>query len=296
MKKIKYIAMALVSLALASCMGSGYAEPDLDSNNAPYGNNEIKETNVLTIADLIAKYKSVINNSSYTKVEDDIQIKGIVTGNDIGGNIYNEVALQDETGALLVCVNASGLYGYMPVGQEILINLKGLYIGGYGMQPEIGGVYTNTSKGTQSIGKADRYVWEQHYKLIGTADASKVTPIEFDMSQASNASYKTTNASKLMTIKGVKFAEAKSDGSTVYAPNDGSVTLLANCANRNLADANGKRISNVVVRTSTYAKFANASLPTETVDITGIFTRYTNGNTDTWQILLRTSDDVQPSK
>ena len=296
MKKIKYIAMALVSLALASCMGSGYAEPDLDPNNAPYGNNEIKETNVLTIADLTAKYKSVINNSSYTKVEDDIQIKGIVTGNDIGGNIYNEVALQDETGALLVCINAGGLYGYLPVGQEILINLKGLYIGGYGKQPEIGGVYTNVKNGTQSIGKADRYVWEQHYKLIGSADASKVTPIEFDKSQAGKDNYKLANASKLMTIKGVKFADAKSDGSTVYAPDDGSVKLLANCANRDLTDANGKRIGNVVVRTSTYAKFANASLPTETVDITGIFTRYTNGSTDTWQILLRTSDDVQPAK
>lgn len=284
--------MACVALAFASCMGSGYAEPDLDANKAPWGNNEIQETNVITIEQLKKDYASVISNSSYTQIDKDIKIKGIVTGNDIGGNIYNEVALQDETGALLVCINASGLYGYLPVGQEILIDLKGLYIGGYGKQTEVGGVYTNTKTGSQSIGKVDRYMWDLHYKLMGTADASKVKAETFDLSKATSsktkADYLSANEGKLMTIKGVYFADA--NGKAVYAPSDGSVTLTANCANRNLKDANGKNISssNVIVRTSTYAKFANATLPTEQVDITGVFTRYR----DTWQILVRNTDDI----
>lgn len=287
--------MALVSLALASCMGSGYAEPDLDPSNSPYGNNEITETGVITIEQLKKDYQNVISNSSYILIDKDVKIKGIVTGNDIGGNIYNEVALQDETGALLVCINASGLYGYLPVGQEVLIDLKGLYIGGYGKQTEVGGVYTNTKTGAQSIGKVDRYLWDLHYKLIGSADASKVKAEDFDLDKAtassSKASYIAANEGKLMTIKGVSFAEA--DGKAVFAPSDGSVTLTANCANRTLKDNDGKNISssNVIVRTSTYAKFANAALPTGQVDITGIFTRYR----DTWQILVRNSDDITVS-
>ena len=44
----------------------------------------------------------------------------------------------------------------------------------------------------------------------------------------------------------------------------------------------------IVVRTSTYADFANDVMPTEAVDITGIFTRFRS----TWQILLRSTADI----
>ena len=49
--------------------------------------------------------------------------------------------------------------------------------------------------------------------------------------------------------------------------------------------------SSVVVYTSTSAKFAAETMPTGKVDITGIFTRYSS----TWQIQLRTADDVKPA-
>ena len=88
-------------------------------------------------------------------------IKAVVTGNDISGNLYNEVAVQDATGAILVKINGSGLYGYLPVGQDILIDLKGLYIGGNGKQAEIGGVYTNNKNGNTAVGNIDRATWEK---------------------------------------------------------------------------------------------------------------------------------------
>lgn len=284
MKKFIYIAVALVSLALASCMGDDYDDPKLDV--APYGNNAIEETNVISIADLQAKYNSTITGSSYTKIDEDVKIKGIVTGNDIGGNIYNEVSVQDETGAVLVCINASGLYGYLPVGQEILIDLKGMYIGGYGKQMEIGGVYTNPKTGKTSIGKIDRYEWANQFKLIGTANPTKVAAQTITDVKQLNLD---TDAAKLVTLQNVKFADA--NGKAVFAPKDGSVTLLANCANRGLKTADGKNIStnSVVVRTSTYAKFANNVMPGETVNITGIFTRYNN----IWQILVRDENDIE---
>ena len=285
MKKIIYIAVALVSLALASCMGDDYDDPNF-SGGSPYGNNAIEETNVISIADLQTKYNTTISGNSYTKIDEDIKIKGTVTGNDIGGNIYNEVSVEDKTGAILVCINASGLYGYMPVGQQILISLKGMYIGGYGKQMEVGGVYTNVKTGTSSIGKIDRYEWADKFKLIGVADPTKVTPKTITDVKELNLD---TDAAKLVTLKNVKFADA--DGKSVYAPSDGSVKLLANCANRGLKTADGKNIStnSVVVRTSTYAKFANNVIPSETVNITGIFTRYNN----IWQILVRDEKDIE---
>lgn len=285
MKDLKYIIFALACTLFASCMGDGFAEPDL--SNSPYGNNELTESNLLTIAQLKVKYASYINNSTMTEVTEDIQIKGVVTGNDVGGNIYNEISLQDATGALLVCINQGGLYGYLPVGQEVLISLKGLMIGGYGQQLEIGGIYTNSKTGAQSIGRMSRYMWDSHYKLIGRPDASKVEPEVFDQSKLTDANYLAANCGKLMTIKNVVLKDA--NGKRVYAPDDGSVALTANCANRAFKNISS---SSLVLRTSTYADFANQVMPTEALDITGIFTRYRN----TWQILLRTLDDVQPAQ
>lgn len=288
MKKFKYIAMAFAALLFASCMGDSYADPD-DTETikvpvSPYGNNKLTEDNVITIAQLKSDYaKNIASNTAFTKIDKDIKIKGYVTGNDIGGNLYQEVSVQDETGALLVCINAGGLHGYLTPGQQILIDLKNLYIGGYGKQPEIGGIYTNLKTGATSIGKMDRPTWQQHYKLIGESDAKNVEPIEFDLSKVSDAAYMEENAGKLMVLKKVSFKEA--DGKTVFAPNDETT-------NRYLVDATtGKNIStsSLVVRTSGYAKFANQVLPEGAYNITGIFTRYNN----TWQILLRDIDDLE---
>lgn len=286
MKKIKFIAMAFLALSLASCMGDGYADPDLTIKvpASPWGNNNLKEQNVITIAQLKSQYSTAITAGSFKLIDKDIMVKGVVTGNDISGNLYHEVAIQDETGAILVCINASGLYGYLPVGTEILIDLNGLYVGGYGKQAEIGGVYTNLKTGANSVGTIDRSIWDKHFKILnpGEADASTVQPEEFDISKLGNTDYLEANAGKLMTIKNVKFASA--DGKTVWAANDETT-------NQSLINAStGKMInsSQLVVRTSGYARFANAALPEGTYDITGIFTRYNN----VWQILVRNTDDL----
>lgn len=289
MKRLRYIIMAMVATLMASCMGSDYAAPGLDPDNAPWGNNEITETNVVSIADLKARYASTIASNGYVKIEEDMQIKGVVTGNDYAGNIYQQIPVQDETGALVVGVSASALHGFLPEGQEILIDLKDLYIGGYGEQCQIGSVYTSPNTGKTGIGRMDRYTWQKHFRLIGEADVAKADALaeDFDPSKMTDASYMETNAGKLMTIRRVSFLNA--DGKSVFAPDDGSVALTSNCANRALREYSSK---NIVVRTSTYADFAQEIIPEGTKDIKGIFTRYY----DTWQILLRSTDDITDSQ
>lgn len=289
MKRLRYIIMVMVATLMASCMGSDYAAPGLDPDNAPWGNNEITETNVVSIADLKARYASTIASNGYVKIEEDMQIKGVVTGNDYAGNIYQQIPVQDETGALVVGVSASALHGFLPEGQEILIDLKDLYIGGYGEQCQIGSVYTSPNTGKTGIGRMDRYTWQKHFRLIGEADVAKADALaeDFDPSKLTDASYMEANAGKLMTIRRVSFLNA--DGKSVFAPADGSVALTSNCANRALKEYSSK---NIVVRTSTYADFAQEVIPEGTKDIKGIFTRYY----DTWQILLRSTDDITDSQ
>lgn len=288
MKKIKFIALAFLALTLGSCMGDGYADPDLTEKvpASPWGNNSLREKNVISIADLKTQFATIINSDNgYKLIEKDMMIKAVVTGNDVSGNIYNQVSVQDASGAIIIAINGSALSGYLPVGQEILVNLKGLYIGSYKKLPQIGGVNTKLSDGSLGMGKIERAVWNQHFKILnpGEADASTVVPEEFDLTKLTDAAYMDANVGKLMTLKKVKFASA--NGTNVWAPDDSNTSL-------ELIDAEtGKKISssNLVVRNSGYSKFANEVVPQGVFDITGIFTRYNN----TWQIVLRNTDDLK---
>lgn len=281
--------MAFLALTLGSCMGDGYADPDLTEKvpASPWGNNSLREKNVISIADLKTQFATIINSDNgYKQIEKDMMIKAVVTGNDVSGNIYNQVSVQDASGAIIIAINGSGLSGYLPVGQEILVNLKGLYIGSYKKLPQIGGVNTKLSDGSLGIGKIERAIWNEHFKILnpGEADASTVMPEEFDLTKLTDAAYMDANVGKLMTLKKVKFASA--NGTNVWAPDDTNTSL-------ELIDAEtGKKISssNLVVRNSGYSKFANEVVPQGVFDITGIFTRYNN----TWQIVLRSTDDLKP--
>lgn len=282
--------LVLACSLFTGCMDDDWDTPNAEALNKAYGNQEIAETNVITIGSLKEQYESVINAStnSYKQITEDVQIKGRVVGNDIGGNIYNEVSIDDGTGAILICISQGGLFSYLPVGQEIVVDLKGLYIGGYGKQAEIGMPYTN-AKGNSYVSRMSRILWNKHFKLTGVADASKVVAEEFDLSKRTKEEYFTANNGKLMTIKNVEFTNA--DGKTTFAPSEEKDA--ANSVNRGLSQ-NGKAIatSSIVVRTSSYADFAAKQLPTGKLNITGVFTRYRT----TWQILIRDERDIQPAE
>ncbi len=289
MKTSKYILFALAVLGLTtSCQDGDWDAPATENSIESYGNKYIQATNLKTIAELKELYKNEINNNSLKEVKTPLQIKGIVTGNDEGGNIYNSLYIQDNTGAIAISVGQGGLFGPFAVGQPVIVELQGLYVGGYGKQPQIGTTYTNPNKegATPQVGRMSRYIWQNHYRLLLPDDelviGLLVTPIEVKWNF--NSLDLAQDCAKLITLKGVTLAEA--DGKAVFAPNDGSVSLTANCANRVISG-----VSNVVLRTSTYADFANQIMPTERVDITGIATRYN----DVWQLLMRTEADIVKS-
>lgn len=286
MKTKKYILFALAVLGLTtSCMKGDWDAPSPEDGMASYGNQDIKATNLKTIAEVKELYANEINNNSLAQITQPMQIQGIVTGNDVGGNIYNSLYIQDNTGAIAISIGQGGLYGAFSVGQTVLVELNGLYIGGYGKQPQIGTTYTNPNKegATPQVGRMTRYVWAEHYKLVPSIDGLIVNPLEVKYNL--NSLDIAKDCGKLITLKGVELGEA--DGKAVFAPSDGSVTLTANCANRTI-----KGVSNVVLRTSTYADFAKQPLPTGRVDITGVASRYN----DTWQFLMRDYKDIKESQ
>ncbi len=269
-----FLAIAITSMGLTACMDKDWEAPQFDE--PLYGNNSIMKEEgdkVITIGELKEKYSSLINDSTdgVKEITDDWQLQVVVNGNDEGGNLYKQISIQDHTGAIIVGINGSNLYPYMPVGQQLLINLKGLYIGGYRKQAQIGALYRD------GIGRMDTDVWEQHVRLLKPGEIeAKVDTVDFD----ENAD-KYALSGRIVRLSGVTIS---GEGTQVLAPEDGSVTLTSNCANRLI---NNK--SSLVLRTSSYSKFANRAIPKGKVDVYGVCTRFNN----TWQILMRTESDLQ---
>lgn len=291
--------MALVmGLGLTSCMDDDWKAPSGDT--PAYGNNTLQEKNVISIAKLKKDYgitKDMINDT--VRIDDGIQIKGVVTGNDAEGNIYNEIALQDETGGILVCIAQGGLCGQMQVGQEVLIDLGGLYIGAYRSQPQIGVPYTSTSaSGAKSTypSRIARAEWQTRFKLIGKPDATKLVAKEFDYeSLKGNETELYKYAGCLVKATGVGFAKA--DGKTTYAPkSEGASTGYGVMrAFKNMSTGKDYTTNEFGVRTSCYSDFAAEKLPEGKLTVTGILTCYKSQTryNATAQILMRQQSDVQ---
>ena len=274
-RAVFYLLLTPVSLLLLSCMDNDWDIPGTDGSE--YGNQAVTETNLVSIAQLKQKYATVIYNGSYVQFTEPTQIKGVVTGNDVQGNIYNQIAIEDGTGSMIICVAQGGMFGQLQVGREIVVELQDLYIGSYGQQPEIGTPYTNKN-GRTYVSRMPRSLWQSHFKMLGMKSAS---PTEFDKTMLGNGDYMKENCGRLMTIKGVKFQGA--NGKKVFAADKDKDA--ANSVNRSLQGISSNQL---VVRTSTYADFANKPMPQGEVDITGIFTRYNN----TWQLLIREESDI----
>ena len=315
MKYLKLALLALVAVfATASCMDDDWKEPN--SETSPYGNNSIQETNVVSIAKLKETYgkmqKDAINDT--VRIADGTQIKGIVTGNDIEGNIYSQIAIQDEsddpngkpgekvTSGIIISVAQGGLSGQLQIGQEVLINVGGLYYGTYRSQPQLGVAYHDSSKNQNYPSRISRADWQNRFKIIGKPDASKIKVQVFsanpdaskgelniaDLIQA-DVAYKYAGC--LVTLKDVEFV--KGDGTTTLAPEAEGKDLGYGVTRYFKGyDKTNKQIG---IRTSCYADFAAELVPQGKLDVTGVLSCYKSSDkyNHTVQLALRRYADFK---
>ncbi len=311
MKTMKYLKLALLALvavfATTSCMDDDWKDPN--SETSPYGNNSIQETNVVSIAELKNTYgpkqKDAINDT--VRIADGTQIKGIVTGNDIEGNIYSQISIQDESDkpGIIISVAQGGLSGQLQIGQEVLINVGGLYYGTYRSQPQLGVAYHDSSKDQNYPSRISRADWQNRFKVIGKPDASKIkvqvfstnpdaSKGELNVADLLDADVAYKYAGCLVTLKGVEFAMG--DGKTTLAPEDEGKTLGYGVTRYFKGyDKTNKQIG---IRTSCYADFAANLVPQGVVDVTGVLSCYKSSAkyNHTVQLALRRFSDIKASE
>lgn len=120
-------------------------------------------------------------------------------------------------------------------------------------------------------------------ELNGQPDFSRVVPMDVTLSEFCQKFDKATllkYQAQLVRIKGVTFEDA---GEVPYAEKESST-------NRTIKDDQGNTLT---LRNSNYADFRSITLPTGKVDIIGMLGSYSS---NTWQLYLRTIDDVKPAE
>lgn len=213
-----------------------------------------------TLAALKAKYANITDPQLIT---DDYIIQATISGNDISGNIYKQLYIQDGTSGINIGVDQNSMYTSYRAGQEVFINLKGLSMVKYGGELQIGFSGTN----------ANRISWEvfqEHTSLNGWPKEQNVTPLEVDLSKLD-----ASMVNKLVMIKGVTFVNGGKNNFT-----SGNVTT-----NEQIKDANNVALD---VRSSSYSSFAGDLLPVGKGTVVGLLGRF-NGS---WQLFLRDITDV----
>ena len=278
--------LSILSAALLLC-GVGFTSCDNwdepVTGNA-FGNNNIREGRTISIAALKELYTDVIQgDKQYKEITGTVRIKGVVIGDDETGNIYSQIVVADETGAIVVSVNKSGLYAFTPVGQKVVIDCNGLCIGGYGQQAQLGVPYNG------SIGRMPIYVWEQHVRLLGEPKLyyEELKPLVIESAEALKQLDKK-NAPLLVTFKGVTIPNAESG--KVYASEDDKPFDKATFVEHDMKFVDGGACA--PLHTSPYAHFADEKLPKGELNVTGILANFKGQ----WQLVVRTLDDVKRIK
>lgn len=295
MKKIHYLLLALVCGLFVGCMDKEWEEPGTDSSL--YGNPNIKEANVITIQALKNKFSTEVSTEGkYKQITEDLQIKAVVTANDIQGNMYNEIAVQDATGAIFIGIEQGGVFGYLPEGTEILIDLKDLYIGNYRKSPTIGTPYSKD--GDVSVSRMNRFLWQAHFTYTGYR--TRIEPEVFADGSAKTTWDISKDAGKLAVIKNVSIknggyynADTKQYVSNVpFVPGQSTYSVPDYSTSWYFNEQPDGQSGGVQIYTSNYADFAAIKLPTGKVNITGVVKRYR----DQWEFIIRTLDDIEEVK
>ncbi|MBR5814059.1 MAG: hypothetical protein IKY37_06360, partial [Bacteroidaceae bacterium] len=176
---------------------------------------------------------------------------------------------------IVIGINDVGLYAMTPIGQRVRIDCKGLKIGGYGKMAQIGSLYNG------KVGRMSKSVYQEHVRLIGEPNPmySELVPEVIDGSYFTNENME--NLAKYVRLENVTITEA--DGTATWAPEE--LKNSSNVVERHIKMGN----TNLVLRMSTYADFANEAMPTGSLNVNGVLTRYNNY----WQFVISSTSDIE---
>jgi hypothetical protein len=262
----KFLAAAFVTLtgtlALVSCKRT-YDAPPTTGIPGLVANISIRDLKAL----------DSIPYSVY-HITQDLVIRGVVNMDDKSGNYYQQISMQDSTGGIILRLAGSNLNTSYPVGRELFVKVKDLYLGEYGGMLQLGGGADSIGGGVTMLSP----VLQDRHIVKGALNQPLVARVV-------NVANLTTNrqdpyANTLIEVRNYEFAT--SDTSKNYADVGAAGSRVARGCSLPSA-------ANITVRTSDFSSFATQSLPNGNGTLRGIYSFF--GATK--QLSVRDTSDVQ---
>ena len=217
----------------------------------------------ITFTQLQEKYKDVADNTQEL-IDVEYVIKGRVISSDASGNIFKQIYIQNEEGGILLGVDQNNVSTYYKLGQEVYVNLHGLYAVRYGGELQIGMGDT----------QANRIPWTtftEHVQKDGWPDLAKIEPKSVQIKDLTDDMVNT-----LVKLENVSF----DDGGKLPFAEDQMTS------NRTVRSADGT--ATITLRTSGYSNFYKNTLPEGYGTLVGVVGKHRGE----WQLMLRSYEDV----
>ncbi len=263
LNKTKYFSFAEALLSLMLLWGcvkdQNFDTPKATCEEVPIANTTF------------AQVKSLFQGS-VVQIQEDLIIEGFVISSDSAGNFFNTLHFQDKatnpTEGFQIDIDLRSSYLFHPVGQKVIIKLKGLYLGRTRGVFKVGGVFT--AFGNLSVGRLPANVISKHL-FASCEEIASIEPTEVVISGLQDSMINT-----LVQFNGVEIVEEQLG--ELFA-------VLREETGRTLVDCNESRI---ILLNSGYADFQGELLPEANGIITGVLLK---DNTN-FQLVIRDVDDI----
>ena len=228
--------LAAMGVLFASCKKE-YPQPPIQ--NLPIGT-------VYTIQDILAMSPGTVFDSA--------SVYGIVTADEVSGNLYKMIFIQDRASGAAIELKLNATSG-VRIGDSIRVYLKDAIFDKYHNLPQLSG-----------------FGPDGH--IIILANDRPIEPALTTIAGIKGGQY----LCGLVRLEDVSFTQT------------GTFAEISESGNRYLVDATSpNNDDNFVVRTSNYANFAYDNLPEGPGSLVGIATVYNS----TWQIIIRSKGEMQ---
>jgi Family of unknown function (DUF5689) len=226
-----------------------------------------------TIRDVKARYTS----GAPVAITDELVIEGVVSCDDKNGNYYQQIALQDATGGVLLRLAGNNLFNEYPVGRKLFVKLKGLYLGQYNGTLQFGGGIDSNFISQGGVTLLAFNLFDRH--IVKGPLNQPLTPKAVSVSQLTT-SLQDPHISTLIQLSEMEASPADTSRSYADASQSGN-RILQGCASPSS--------NRITLRTSNYANFATVKMPAGNGTITGVYSYF--GTTK--QLTIRDTSDVR---
>ena len=218
----------------------------------------------LTVTTTISELRDMhVLGGGHTLITEDLIIKGIVVADDYTGNWFRSMVIQDETGGITVLIDLTEAYFFYPIGREVYIKLNGLSLNDDDNLLQLG-IYNPITRQLDDISNVTGHIVRSVMKEAPQPTVKNITQLTME------------DVNTLIQLDDVYFV----DTTAIFAD-----TIGQNSLNRDLLDCDG---FSIIVRTSGFADFAGARVPTGGGTFIGVLSIFR----DNFQLLIRNLNDL----